>query len=223
MNKILSSVALAGMLTSNMSADMLGFEAGYASWSPDMSGNITYKNSKKDIPNALGIDSYSTGTIWASFEHPFPLIPNIKVQSTKLDKDSGSKKLKLNQTDFIIYYELLENWVNLDFGINLKQFDGNVATSTSDETKFSGIIPLGYIKAKFDLPFSGLSVEADISKLAIGDSSISDIKAGLVYETEVGFGGVLGYKKQTIKLDDLDKVNSDITLKAPYFGVYYHF
>ena len=71
--------------------------------------------------------------------------------------------LKLNQTDFyFFYYELLDNWSKfliLDF--NAKYIDAstqvNSTTQIASSKDLNLFIPMVYAKAKFDLPFSGLS------------------------------------------------------------------
>lgn len=244
MKKNLVLLSLCATFALSANADTFGLEAGAAAWNANTSGNFSYKGDNIDLSKDLGFDDLNTNFIWASFEHPIPLIPNIKIQHTKIE-DSSSKisnitfnntsysgnvtsNLQLNQTDFIIYYELLDNWINLDLGINGKYIDGsfNVRdnTSTSSSKKdLNYVIPMFYAKARFDLPFSGLSLETDLSYVTYEDSEIYDLKGGLIYETSFGLGGTLGYRAEKLQLDDISDVYSNIEIKGAYVGLFYHF
>lgn len=241
-NILLLSLSAAFAISSN--ADTLGLDIGAAAWAAKTSGNIEYKSlgSDIDLSKDLGYDNLNTNFVWASFEHPIPLIPNIKIQHTKIEDSSSStssvtfdnkvfsgnisSNIQLNQTDFIAYYELLDNWVNFDFGINAKYLDASV--SVKDVTQSSRkdvdyVIPMLYAKARFDLPFSGLSLETDLSYVSYRESEFYDFKAGLLYETSFGLGGTVGYRSEKLQLDDISDVNSNIEIKGAYAGLYYHF
>ena len=244
MKKNIVLLSLSAILALGASADTFGLEMGAAAWASKTSGNIEYKGDSIDLEKDLGYEDLNTNFIWASFEHPIPLIPNIKIQHTKIE-DTASKisnvtfdnksfsgnissSLQLNQTDFIAYYELLDNWVNLDVGINGKFIDASVGVKDTSTTPASNknleyIIPMVYAKARFDLPFSGLSAETDLSYITYEDSEFYDLKGGLLYETSFGLGATAGYRMEKLQLDDISDVNSNIEIKGAYAGLFYHF
>lgn len=244
MKKNIVLLSLSAVFALSASADTFGFEMGAAAWAAKTSGNIEYKSAGNDIglSKDLGYDDLNTNFIWASFEHPIPLIPNIKIQHTKIEDSSSkvsnvtfdnknfsgnvSSNLQLNQTDFIAYYELLDNWLNLDVGINGKFIDASVSVKDSTQTSSKDlqyIIPMIYAKARFDLPFSGLSLETDLSYISYEDSEFYDFKGGLLYETSFGLGATAGYRMEKLQLDDISDVNSNIDIKGAYAGLFYHF
>ena len=244
MKKNIVLLSLSAILALGASADTFGLEMGAAAWASKTSGNIEYKGDSIDLEKDLGYDDLNTNFIWASFEHPIPLIPNIKIQHTKIEDSSSkvsnvtfdnknfsgnvSSNLQLNQTDFIAYYELLDNWVNLDVGINGKFIDASVSVNDTSTTPASNknleyIIPMVYAKARFDLPFSGLSAETDLSYITYEDSEFYDLKGGLLYETSFGLGATAGYRMEKLQLDDISDVNSNIEIKGAYAGLFYHF
>lgn len=243
MKKNILFLSIAATLAINVNADTLGLEAGAAYWGAKTSGEFSYKGDNIDLEKDLGYGDKNTNFIWASFEHPVPIIPNIKIQHTSFD-DSQSKNtnvnfdgklyagnvnssLKLNQTDFILYYELLDNWINLDFGINAKYLNASVSMDSATQSSYTKdlnyVIPMLYAKAKFDLPFSGLSVESDISYISYDSSAFYDVKGGLSYETTFGLGATAGYRAEKLKIDDISDFNSDIDIKGIYAGLFYHF
>ena len=248
MKKLLTTVSvLTAISLTSVHADFIGFEVGAGYWNAKTSGNFQKGTTKIDLEDDLNYGgSNGTNTFYAVFEHPVPLIPNIKIQQTNLTDSSQSTlskainfnnenfvinsdvqtSIKLNQTDFIIYYEILDNWVNLDLGLNVKYIDASVelnSITTNATDDFSVYIPMLYGKAQFDLPFSGLSAETELSYIGYSGNSFYDAKVALQYEYSLGFGAELGYREIKLKLDDLDNFNSDIKFSGAYVSVFYHF
>jgi outer membrane protein len=247
MKKIILGAVCASLLTINADADFLGVEAGYALWNPAVTGTIQNGSDLVDVEKDLGFGEKETNSfMWAYLDHPLPLIPNIKIQQTKYsDKSSGTlsknftfakkdfviseattSELTLNQTDIILYWRLLDNWVNLDVGIETKGIKGNIKIDSQTkhiDEDFSLVVPLAYAKVRFDLPFTGLSVEADIATVSYSGNSFTDTKAAIVYETSIGLGALAGYRNETLKLDDIDDTDADITISGMYAGVFFHF
>lgn len=247
MKKLLLSTTVALALSSSLNADFIGAEVGYAAWSSTLKGNIKKGGGTLDFENDLGYGSNEiNGFMWAYIDHPIPLIPNLKIQKTNFsDLASGTvnksvtfsdksfdaneivrSSITLDQLDIIPYWRILDNWINLDIGFNIKVMDGDIqlnSTTKQANADFTAILPMLYSKARFDLPFSGLSVEADISYLRYSNNKFSDVKAGIVYETTFGLGATLGYKKQSIKLDDIDGIDAELNIKGPYAGLFFHF
>jgi outer membrane protein len=90
MKKNIVLLSLSAILALGASADTFGLEMGAAAWASKTSGNIEYKGDSIDLEKDLGYEDLNTNFIWASFEHPIPLIPNIKIQHTKIE-DTASK------------------------------------------------------------------------------------------------------------------------------------
>ena len=142
--------------------------------------------------------------------------------------DNTKSEFTLNQLDLIAYWRILDNWVNLDLGINIKKIDGNIKidTETSDKhvnEDFSTAVPMLYGKARFDLPFSGLSAEADMSYISYDGNKISDMKAGLSYNFIAGLSAVVGVRNENLTIKDVDGIDANIDINGYYAGVSYHF
>ena len=244
MKKNIVLLSLSAILALSANSDTFGLEAGAAYWGAETTGDFNYKGSNTDLEKDLGYgDKKNTNFIWASFEHPIPFIPNIKIQHTKVDESQSqntnvvfneltyagtvNSNIKLNQTDFIAYYEILDNWLNLDLGVNAKYLDASVSMNSigqiSSSKSVEEVIPMLYAKVKFDLPFNGFSLETDLSYITYDSSEFYDFKGGLLYETAFGLGATAGYRAEKIKLDDISDLTSDINIKGFYAGLYYHF
>jgi len=247
MRKALLSIASTLVLTTSINADIIGAEVGYVGWHSSITGDIKKGTGSLDFENDLGYGSKETNSfIWAYIDHPLPFLPNLKIQQTNFSdrasgtinksvtfsgknfsiSDSVNSSITLDQVDIIPYWRVLDNWVNLDIGLNIKVIDGNVkidsATQHANED-LNVILPMLYTKARFDLPLSGLSVEGDMSYVGYSGNKFSDIKAGVVYETNFGLGATIGYRQQNITLDDIDDTYGEIIIKGAYAGIFYHF
>jgi outer membrane protein len=242
--KILLSTAL---LASFATADFLGVEAGITAFSNNIDGNFKYKGDLINTKDTIGIDETNSNIgIWVSFEHPAPLIPNVKIKHVDLEY-SGNKSLtnnttfanksfnanetiqsniELTQTDFIAYYEILDNYVNLDLGLNLKLIDTKfkiASTNQVAQNDISTAIPMLYTKAKVELPFSGAFLEAELSYIGYSGNTIYDAQASVGYESSLGLGANLGYRKINLKLDDVKDTSTNITVDGAFASVFYHF
>lgn len=241
--------ALLLLFSTSGHADVLGFSVGASYWSPELSGDFNSDGDGSiDLSDDLDIGDPSPSSLVLSLEHPIPLLPNIRYESIDLDSDGRStlssnitfegetyvagetlrSTFDLSHDDIVLYYEVLDNWVNLDVGIDIKSFDGEVSMAGSTNTTTSRIdvdetIPLLYVSARFDLPFSGFYVGADASLASIGDSSAEDITLKLGYLSGVGLGIEGGVRTFSLELDDADDLDSDIEYDGFYAQAFFRF
>ena len=249
MKKLLLGAAVALLPLTSMAATILGFQAGAGSWKHDPSGNfaasVADTTSRADLKNDLNLAEESEGYSYFVVEHPVPLIPNLKYMNTKLSS-SGSgtaastfsfngtnyntvtnltTSLVLDQTDIILYYEILDNdLVSFDFGLNLKDISGSAYVSdgvTPETATFSGTIPMLYAAVEVGLP-SGFTLAGEMSTLSIGDNEISDITAKVTYTTDFNLGVEAGLRTMSLKVEE-DNVTADMDFSGIFAGVYFKF
>lgn len=226
---------------------ILGVYAGAGSWNADFSGSagnpsITLKE--------LGFKDESNSYYYVALEHPIPLIPNIMLEQTNIRSqqsavvsktftidgtdftanDTIASDFDLTHTDFTLYYEILDNWVNLDLGITARKFDGYVhaqsANNPSDNQKVDvdQTLPLLYGKVQFDLPFTGFSAAADVKYISYSGDKLSDytVKVSYLFDSVLDIGVEAGYRKMSLTVDD-DDLKAKVDLKGPYAAVIAHF
>lgn len=237
------------MLAMPVQADVIGFSIGASYWAPELSGSFSSTgDTDVDISDDLGVDDPSESSVVISLEHPVPFLPNIKYQGVGLDS-SGRETLSSNVTfegqtysagetvrtsldlshdDIVLYYEVLDNWINLDIGVDIKSFDGEVSMVGSTNTVTSSIdvdetVPLLYLSAKFDLPFTGYYVGVDISNISAGDSSVEDTTIRLGFESDIGFGIEGGVRQFSLELDDVDNLDTDLEYDGAFINGFFHF
>ncbi len=239
---LIPAIALCGPVH----ADFVGLNIGTKHWMPDITGSFSSDNNTPiALESDLGYDDTSSTAVNISFEHPVPGLPNVKYQGYDLDVSSSSttantltfegtnytgdvnSTLDLSHNDIVLYYELLDNWINLDLGLDLKIFDGKVTVSDQD-TSASTIdidetIPMLYLSARFDLPATGFYIGANIQQLSLDDSSAEDSTLMVGYESKSGLGIEGGIKSFNIELDDVNNLNTNLEYDGLYFNGYIHF
>lgn len=232
-------------------ADVLGVRAGASYWSYDINGTARYKTRDSandlDINNDLGYDNGSSGYYYISLEHPVPFLPNVRLSYTNIDEDANghltrtvifgntkfpvnedvSSKFKLKQTDITLYYELLDNVVSLDLGLNGKYIDSKAqitgAASGTERTNISGWVPMAYAGVGADLPLTGLGVSADGSYVKYEGSTFYDFSIRARYTTPWHVGVDVGYRKIKLDLDNFNDSFTNIEFDGPYAGAYLEF
>ncbi|MDH5181489.1 MAG: TIGR04219 family outer membrane beta-barrel protein [Gammaproteobacteria bacterium] len=236
-----------GLFAQTASADFIGIKVGGGIWDHDVSGTVRYIDLVNvDLKNDLKLADEQDTFVYAVFEHPVPLIPNVKVSKSGLStsgsgvvstpfsyggttynvSESISSKLVLDHQDVTAYFQILDNIVSLDIGITAKMLDGYVSITRSGVTSrnvISGTIPMIYGAVGVTIPLSGIYVGVEGSSLNIGDNEISDITAKVVYKSALPFGIEGGIRDVSIKLDGLDAVTASMTFSGPFINLFLHF
>ncbi|MFP3874058.1 MAG: TIGR04219 family outer membrane beta-barrel protein, partial [Thiohalophilus sp.] len=244
----LATILTALAVSSSAFADFIGLRAGAGMWDHDPSGYIRYQSADSDhnadLKDGLNLESDQEGYFYALFEHPVPLIPNVKVMRTGLTS-SGSgtinssftyggkdyntseqidSELVLDHTDVTVYWQLLDNIVSFDFGLAAKMVDAEATLTGDDGTvhnSFDGVVPMGYLAVGAS-PWPGVELRAEGSTLSVGDNSLTDITAKISYTTDYLLGIEAGYRSLELELDDMDDVDSNMKFEGPFAGVYLH-
>ncbi len=255
MKKFLGALAIASITTIPVAqADIVGFEVGGYQWTADYKGTISsdtdaLQGSDIDLQNDLGYSDDKNNVIWAAIEHPVPLIPNIKITSSDLDAsaqndlertivfngqsylvtENVTTRIDLSNIEYTLYYEILDNWVNLDLGLTLRQYDGQVSlvtppsgTNISEQEDVDFTIPLIYARGRFDLPLTGVFVDAEMNIINYDDDSVSDLMVALGYESDIGLGAKIGYRMFDLDVKD-DDLTADLEFDGAYISAFYHF
>ena len=234
------------LCVTSVRAEFIGFKIGVNYWEPDLTGSFIGDDpldTQIDLVDDLGLEDISPSNLVLTLEHPIPLLPNIRYQNIDLDSSGFSSSssfiyegqlyvgpvtstFDLSHDDIVLYYEVLDNWVNLDIGLDIKIFDGEVALSgltSSTTVPIDETIPLLYLSARFDLPFSGFYIGADFSGADISDNSLEDTSIMLGYQSNSGLGFEGGYKKFSLEINDVTDVNADLEYDGIYLNGYYNF
>lgn len=233
-NKLLIPLALAASVSAQ--ADIIGGSVEATYWYAGLGGDASLSGSKIDVEDDLDLGKNSFFELAATVEHPVPLIPNVRLKYSDLDQTEDGvlptggfdgvsagaveTNLDLSNVGLVLYYEILDNWVSADVGLDIRKFDGQLeiknATETS-QTDIDEILPLGYVSAEFAMPFTDMSAGAEISAISYSGNSIHDAKIRFRQGFSLAFIEI-GYRKMGIKLDDISNLDVDIDFSGVYLS-----
>jgi outer membrane protein len=240
-------MALLGGATASAHADAIGVRAGAYWWNPDFDGTVKSGGEKVDINSDLGFSDDSANVFFVAIEHPLPVLPNVLLQRTQLDSqatnalsrtftfdgntytaaDTVKTDIDLSHTDATLYYELLDNWLELDLGLTIRHFDNGVkirAINAAKESKvdINATIPMLYASARFNLPLTGVYVAVDGNGVGYSGNTLIDYRAMVGYESPIGLGAEVGVRNFDLKYEDGND-RADVRLDGVYAEVFYHF
>ena len=235
---ISGSLSGLALLSTTAQADMLGVYGSVDYWNLQGEYNETPEGTSLRSADSLDLDDKGQAQVSLAFEHPVPLIPNGKIRYTGIDVDTEEQNLAgdalynidLDSTDFILYYEILDNIVSVDVGVAAKQLDGDVTFNSTvgvDKVEISETAPMLYASAGGKLPFTGLSAKAEVLATNYDDTQITDasaeIKYNFVENLLIDLGAKAGYRILNIELDDQDGFDTKFDFDGPYIGLEAHF
>lgn len=245
--KRLLAACLIGGLPVVAQADLfVGLHAGASAWNAGLDGDLGQSASSVDN---LGFDDDTFNSYYVQVE--LFALPELRLATTSIDT-SGSATLtsdftldgntfssgqdlltdlSLDATDVTLYWQILDNALSADIGLSGRYLDGTIAAvedgnaANSETLDFSAVIPMAFLRARVDLPFSGWYAEADTQFISYGGDRYSDSSAKIGWELEslVDLGVNVGYRSMQVKVDDLDGFDADLDLSGPFATATFHF
>ncbi|MEO2178119.1 MAG: TIGR04219 family outer membrane beta-barrel protein [bacterium] len=234
-------VAFLLAVTSAAEADFLGIYGGVGYWDSESSGQIIGQTI--DLQDDLNLSNGGGYHLWIAFEHPVPVLPNIKIAHTNIE-DSGDgtltkdfefqgimytvdqdvhTEIDLTHTDLTLYYELIDIAMDLDIGVTARWLDAEVnVQGVSDSVDI--VLPALYVSAKVGLPFTGTYFGGDVNYIGYGGDKLLDYTVKVGWETEnfilPEFGIELGYRSYGAEIDSFD---FDIEADGVFLNLTAHF
>ncbi|MBT8347980.1 MAG: TIGR04219 family outer membrane beta-barrel protein [Sulfurovum sp.] len=241
----LKKLALFALLSlGELHADMIGGEVSLGFFNHEPSGSASYGSSDASLEETFGFSEEQDIFLKAYLEHPFPLLPNLKLGYTTLSHDGSSSvndftwgdntydghidsSLSLDMSDVTLYYEFLDNWAEVDAGLTLRYISGNMGLSNNtlnDVADFSIWTPLLYGKVRFNMPVTDLSFQLEANAISYWDMTAYDYELSARYTLVMGLGLEAGYKSFHIDSDDLvDGFHADLDFSGPYAAAIWDF
>jgi len=232
-------LAMSVLLSSLSMGDIIGGEINLGFYSHSPSGTATYDGDTVDVEKDLKWEDEGDIFVKAYLEHPLPLLPNIKVGYTNFSHEGSGTinesfrwggeifsvndrldtSFEMDMYDFTLYYEILDNWLNADVGLNVKYLDGTIDVSSTlqdESTDFSLPIPMIYAKARVDIPTTDLSFQAEGNYVTYDGHTLYDLEVGARYEFMLGVGVEAGYKTLHLTIDEIDDTSLDTDFSGAY-------
>lgn len=249
MKKALFVVSLAMLPTMAQADTLLGLYAGVGQWQAGFKGEVG-ENGASTTLGDLGLEKEPSNVMWANFEHPIPILPNIRVMHTRISTLANSTtsrqfnlagytvnanvdviaKMDMSHTDATLYYELLDNWVTLDAGLTARQFTGFVEirseVTATIKADLEGVIPMLYLNAQFDLPFSGWYVGATANAVSFQGDGVEDYSGRIGYDLDLvamDLGVSIGYRSLSMKVAEIGNLYADAVISGAFAEIKIHF
>ncbi|GGP65748.1 TIGR04219 family outer membrane beta-barrel protein [Shewanella saliphila] len=240
MKKTLLATAVVGLLSmsSAHAATVVGFKVGADYWLADTTNSF---NDDSGVSHNFDDDG-SQGSVWIAVEHPLPFLPNLKIRENRLESSAGLSNVdftfndnafsgdvsvtnNLNNTDFVLYYEILDNdLVSVDLGAAYKQMDGSIRVSDAghpEEVDIDSGIIMGYANAQVGMVGLGLFGFADVL-LGVDESNVYDYSVGLGWQFESLAVDTLvrvGYRDFNFDVSHFSGVSQNTQFKGAFAGI----
>ena len=223
---------------------VFGVYAGAGAWQSEYTGEVGKPSTSA---SDLGMDDNSNSFYYIALEHPIIFFPNIKLQKNNITSSQSSMidnnfsignigypsgttvatDFDLSYTDATLYYELLDNWINLDIGVTLRKYSGYLqaeSATLTDKTNIDIDTPLMYGRVQFDLPLSGFFAGFEGNYISFDGNDLADFSAkiGYLFDSALDLGVEAGYRAVNMNIDDGD-VHTDLDIKGPYVAAIFHF
>ncbi|MDF1880414.1 TIGR04219 family outer membrane beta-barrel protein [Sulfurimonas sp. MAG313] len=207
MNKFLSGLLLAGLLSISAQADFVRVEAGVGMWSQSIDGTIKYDNNPAFTTDTLGYGTVENPYAWIFIKHPIPILPNLRLEYAAVEFSGTSTQnfmflnkpfpagttssLTMDQIDAILYYNILDNtfWTTIDLGLDIKTMQGafkaDVTTPLGSiinvDESTNLVIPMAYGRLRVELPITDIGGELEVKYLEYSGSKVLDASIKVDY------------------------------------------
>ena len=104
--------------------------------------------------------------------------------------------------------------------------DGCIRPSSSTTTPIDLTLPMLYGKVRFDIPMSGFYAAGTFQGVSFDGNSMTDfdVQAGYMFDfTVIELGASIGYRRSSLKSNDLDGLYADSDLTGSYASLNIHF
>ena len=254
MKKIVSALASTALLTTLLNADFTRVEMGGGVWENTPSGTLSYEDGAASGNYVSDEKSNTSAYAWLMVKHPIPVIPNLRLEYTSLEDEGDASgtfqdftingaargDIAMTQYDAILYYNILDNtpWITLDVGVDVKFIDldftatGNLnidgMSSNSYTVNETLPLPMGYVRARVEIPGTDIGLEADAKYITYDGSTVSDYRVKVDYTLDfvpvVQPALEVGYRAQKFDLTyDDDRTNLELDFSGFYAGLMLRF
>lgn len=235
MHKLTLAVGSSLLLATSLAqADVVGLGASVGYWDSNLSGNAASGGNSVDVDDELRLKDDGNANASIYVEHPVPVLPNVRLAYTLIEQSGRStltspydgvssgpvrSDLDLEQLDLTLYYEILDNVVNLDLGLTIRDFSGELLVqnaSQSSRTEADAVLPMGYIAARVDLPLTGAAVGAEGNFISFDGDSMRDFNVYGQYSISL-LQLRAGYRQIAVDYED-GSDQFDVEIDGPFIS-----
>ena len=243
MKKTVLAASVLALLPMASHADLLFTVGAKASvWAAEPSGQVDNDVSVDGEQNGLGLDSENGTQLTIFFEHPVPVLPNVRIRQTSLDMTGSGflasefedevyagevdSDLDATHTDLTLYWGLPipAPFFDFNFGLTARTFDGQIfveSTGESSEIPLDFTLPMGFAEVKVDSPF-GLYGSVEVNYIGYDGNTVSDWVYGVGYDLPVpvvDLGIEAGYRTLAVETnEDTTDIATNFDISGMFYG-----
>jgi outer membrane protein len=209
-------------------------------WGAQPNGTVSTGGGDIDLEDDLNFDRNGTNMLQIAFEHPVPLVPNVRLRHVSLDDsadgeiqqnvtydnvnyqdgDNVRSSYDLEMTDATFYYSPLDNWVSLDLGLTARQLDARTEIDGSSRNASASadvVVPMGFLGVRVDAPMTGVYGSAEINAISADDNHLRDVRAVVGWQPVDMLALELGYQEMSLEIDDdSEDLGADMDFSGPF-------
>lgn len=249
-------LGVCALLAASSYAHAQGIALGKSLWQGQLTGESqsqTDRTRKLKPVNftELSLTHEEYPSYWVALEHPIPWVPHVRVDYTQVESSKRVRKsislspeqnidttLAFNSLEATFYYEVLDNWINLDAGLSLRKLDGYLdvyyelgyqfpINFPHSYTELNEIVPMLYSQAQLNIPNTGLFLQARLNGISTGGDRFMDAEANLGYQWHhipgLDIGVLLGYRNMQLALKNTGKLYADAQIDGIQGSFFVHF
>lgn len=227
-------------------ATIIDVKIGGGIWNSDNLGNINHSGTSAEVDTDLLLKDEMANYSFLAVEHPFPLVPNIKIRNYGLSTTGGgtvttgfifgattyttgdaiTTEMNMDHTNLTLYYELLDNILTFDIGLTAMMLNGKVAVTRGgirNSKTIDTTIPMVYYNVGIEFVPTGFKFEFTGDHIDMSDGYFCGLDTKIVYEPSQFYGFEFGYRDNKFKFNGKQNLYSDIDFEGPFINVYLHF
>jgi outer membrane protein len=244
---LLAVVAFAGGALPGAADSLFETYAGAGSWLQDYHGRVMSGITEVDVEDDLALGDEENNVFYLAMEHAVPVLPHVRLVYTKFDAEERTTLVRsidfngvifpggtdietlvdMTQGDAVFYYEAFDETLSIDLGLATRYVDGDMeimSVDGSSRAEFAAWLPLGYARARFDVPFTRLWLGLEGAGVGYDGESLLDANVELGWKSPHGVGFEVGYRWYRLELaehGDLDEAKIDV--EGPFASLNVHF
>jgi outer membrane protein len=241
------ALSVAGAAPYARADGLIELYGGVGLWNGVYDGDVRAGITEIDFDDDLSISRDSHLMIYAGFEHPVPLLPNVRAQYVRLDASDSSvlartigfrgvqfpagttidSRIDLTQIDGTLYYKLWDTGFEFDLGVTLRYVEGLVDIAAENQqarAEFDGFLPMAHAAVRVALPITGLWAGARVDGTGWDGDRLIDATFSAGWQSAAGIGIEGGWRLYRLEIDERgDFEQSTIHVSGPYAALNFRF